>query len=275
MKWLSVAVGFGLLLAIIVLVKVANDMKERVRVVEESRRRICVSLYRASSGPATYAEKMLFKSVCDVVMTVGADASSAGLVEYHDFLVQHGPNVAAGDVESLGDAMRKTFHQSFLFAEGLRGFESASDFDNFAHVNFSLAMYYGEQDIRRGQFESLTAIEYLAYEKFKGYEEQFRTEGRTDLMRIASDFLRRIIEHIESQGGFTRQAARHMVLLNTEYAEVMRSGGGLSKGSAIRLGRAYVNGLVNVGYKPKWLDVEYPCPDSNDEPERTHSAWRE
>jgi len=265
MKWLSVVVGVGLLSAIIALAKVANDMKERVRVVEDSRRRICVSLYRASPGPATYAEKMLFKSVCDAVMAVGADASSAGLSDYRDFLVSHGPDISAGNVESLGDAMRKTFHESFLFAKGLRAFETAIDFDNFAHVNFSLAMYYGELDIRRGQFEPLTAIEYLAYEKFKGYEELFRTEGRTDLVRIASDYLRRMTEHIESQSGFTLQAARHIVLLNTEYAEVMRPGSGLSKTSAIRLGRAYVNGLVNVGYTPKWLDEEYPVPGAKDD----------
>jgi len=260
MRWISSAVFIGLVSAIVALAMNNIRLQSKSRDVEASLRQITADQIRPKPSPATYSERTLFLSTCNALLSSCSDGECPGLKECRAYLTENAPSVSLDNAESIGDAMRKTVQQSFIFARGLETFDSVAQFERFASINYNFAMYYGELDIRRGDFETVSAIEECAYKKFSEYGNMFRSLGRTDLEVVASNYLHRLSKHIESQNGFARQGIRHIVWLNTECARNMFPGKELSRAEGLRLGRAYARGLINVGYKPKWLDEEYPDP---------------
>jgi len=260
MKWMYVGVIVGLSAIVAALVVKNNDLRTRLNNVDTSRKLMATDKAYPEARPASYAERMLFVSACKEVMSSCKDGDCFGIRKYRDFLAENAPSVSVENAEAIGDAMCGIIQQSFIFSQGLEEFKTVEQFRRFASVNFDFAMYFGEVDVRRGKFEMSTAKEICAYNKFSEYKKHFCSIGRSDLEGVATEFLHRLADHIESPSGYVRQCIRHVVWLNSKYAEIMCPGKELSKAGSDRLARAYAKGLINVGYTPKWLK-EYE--DSN------------
>ena len=162
-------------------------------------------------------------------------------------------------------ALERAFNESFLRNCDMHAFKHASELDRYMRINIALAVHFGNADMLNGRMETVADKEYLVLLRLKNYRQKFASEGRQDLEEVVAGFYNDWIEQIESPSGFTRQSAHYRMFMNSDYAETVRPGSGLSRKKALRLARSVAIGLVRSGYRPKWLDL-FKDPDGDGDP---------
>jgi len=153
------------------------------------------------------------------------------------------------------------FDAEFLRTDHLKSFRDCAELERYLRVNLEVAMFYGKLYGRRKSFVAMSMIEPLTYRRLQAYKEKFAEGGHhNDMESVVQKFIEEWIGQIESQSGFTRVAARQIILMNTQHTEAICPGRGLPKEKARLMGRNIAESLVRCGYTPKWLK-EYE--DSN------------
>lgn len=155
-------------------------------------------------------------------------------------------------------AFVQVLNETFLRARQLRDFTTVEDFNRYMTISLEAARFYGESEIRRKEYEFPIAVEYLALNQLRKYCEKFQAEGRNDLAEAAARQREFWIARIESRDGLTRQCAEHALRYNTIYIKALKPERSLTREQGVLLARQTANGLINCGYRPKWLDAEYP-----------------
>lgn len=153
----------------------------------------------------------------------------------------------------------RVLNESFLRSKELRNFTTRAEFDRYAIISLEAARFYGESEIQRKCFDYPIGVEYLALRALQHYVEKFHKEGRDELENAAMRQREYWIARIESQDGLTRQCARHALEYNTIYIKALKPERALTKEQGILQARQTAKGLINCGYTPKWLDVEFPA----------------
>jgi len=192
--------------------------------------------------------------LASVTRRIAGLAGSGGVVhEYVDALsgIESWLDLVSDD--EIATRLDRPLRDLFLWKKGLNDFSSVSEFETFANVSLDIVVALGMRDICKGDFDYAAAREDLAYKTLKEYAEKFSAEGRAELLKCVEVQLSRWIEHIESFRGFTHKLAKYHLFMNTDFANALRPGTGLSRNRSLRLARSAANGLIHCGYTPKWL----------------------
>lgn len=217
--------------------------------------------FRVSWHVGGYAEDLMFVHSCNDILNSVSNRQCVALGEYAEVLSRLCCFPRIGNCADAENALRKTFLDSFLWrGEQLKDFEGPAALEIFLRVNLDLMIHYGNLDIRNGDLEAVPAKEYLALKTLNDYKRKFQREEKREFVSVVDSFLKLLIDRIESSDGFTRVGAHYMVQLNTDMANAMKHGMGVSHESGMRIGRAIAQGLVRCGYTPKWLDKDFPLP---------------
>lgn len=150
-------------------------------------------------------------------------------------------------------------NDSFLRIKKLRDFSCVEDFDRYAEISLAAARFYGESDLRRNCFDFPIAVEYLALKVLQQYKEKFLAEGRKDLADAADRHIDEWKTRIDSADGLTRQCAWLCLKYNTVYIRALRPERAMTDAEGRVQARQYVRGLLSNGYRPRWLEDEFPC----------------
>lgn len=271
---MKIRIHFTLLLAIllvttivaaVVLLIMNSGLKTELRKRDESCRVALVEKFRSSWRVGSYAEDSMFVRSCKDILSVVSNGVCSALGDYADALSGEGHSLKIGNCRSAENALETVFNDSFLWRGGrLLEFDSISALDAYFRINFELMIHYGNLDIRNGNFETLPPKESLTLKTLNDYKEKFQKEGKPECEHLVDLYLKSLIEHIESPDGFTRIGARYVVGMNTDLANAMKPGRGVNRESAVKIGRAVVQGLVRCGYTPRWLDEEFPLLPENE-----------
>lgn len=246
----------------VVLWRTSNRLRRELSYKDEIQKRIALENFRKSWTVGPYAEDRMFVRSCSEILSVVSNGQCSALNDYASALLRLESMPKEGGCGDAENAMQKVFHDGFLWRNGaLAEFCDARSLDSYLRVNFDLMIHYANLDIRNGNIAVVPAKEYLTLKTLKEYSEKFKAEDNHEFEMIVSGYLDLLITHIESPYGFTRRCAHYLVSENTELANALRPGKGVCKESAINLGRAVAQGLVNCGYKPKWLDEDFPLPE--------------
>lgn len=165
--------------------------------------------------------------------------------------------------QAVGGAERhflSILNESFLRLKVLLDFETVEEFERYAGIGVEAARFYGESNIRRKSCEIPIAVEYWTLDVLKKYSKKFHEQGRNDLESAADRYLRYWIARIEGPDGLTRQCAWHALKYNTIYIGALKPERALTEEQGILLARQTAIGLVRCGYRPKWVEVDFPLP---------------
>lgn len=241
-----------------------SGLKTDLRQKDEECRMALIEKFRSSWRVGSYAEDSMFVRSCNDILAAVSNGVGSAFSDYADVLSKETHSPKIGNCSSAENALEKVFNDSFLWrGDRLLEFEGMTALEVYLHVNFELLIHYGNLNIRNGRLETLPAKEYLALKTLNDYKNKFQKEGKTGCERLVDFYKKSLIEHIESPDGFTRIGANYMVRQNTDLANALKPGKGLSHESAMKIGRAVVQGLVRNGYTPKWLDKEFPLPEKD------------
>ncbi len=257
---MSVAL-FSAVAATVVLSYLNAGLRRDLRQKNDMLRGATIEKFRRSWPVGTYAEDLMFVRSCNEILSVVSNGQCAALNDYALTLLRLPHLPETGSCRDAENALRKSFYDAFLWrGDRLLEFDSVQALDVYFRVNLDLMIHYANLDIREGRFEVLPAKECLALKTLTDYTKKFKAEGKVEFQQTTAAYLSTLTEHIESSDGFTRRCAHYTVGLNTDLANVIRPGTGISGESGLKLGRAIAQGLVNCGYTPKWLDKEFPLP---------------
>ena len=160
-------------------------------------------------------------------------------------------------------AFSTALNESFLCLRQLRDFSDVEEFERYLRAGLEATRFYGEADIRRRSFDFPVGLEYLALMTLKRYCKKFHDAGRDDFEKVAQQYLEYWIARIESTDGLTRQCAWHTFNYHTLYLRVVKPESALTDAQGAQLARQTASGLIHCGYTPKWLDEEFPLPESD------------
>lgn len=263
MKWVCWIVGIsGLTLAVVKSFE-NTSLERRIHDLEYVEKRSCCDKYKVRSLPMSYWERQVLNSIKDTISSTCFRECSQGLQNYAKIIGEFPQSPSSDDWTVMERALHDELHKAFLRSQALFEFENARQLEGYLRVNYDLALYFGYRSVAQREFEILPVYENLPYATLMKYREKYAELGRRDLLVVVERYLAKLIDHIESPEGFTRVGARQQVLLNTELANTLRPGTGVSHESALKIGRAIALGLVNCGYTPKWLDEEFPLPSKD------------
>ena len=144
---------------------------------------------------------------------------------------------------------------TFLTSTNLVEFANVEDVRRYFQVNLLAVRFLGDTDLRRRSYSGLISIERRVLKKLNCYKEKFHNETRTDMEACIDGFIAQWVEHIESEKGYTRMYMRSQVALQCDH--VLKDG--WSQERLLDAIRRYADGLIRVGYTPKWLDEEFPA----------------
>ncbi len=162
----------------------------------------------------------------------------------------------------IGDDLYKVFRSTVWDSDPLPEFDSCADFESFMRCSLEVMWFYASLYGRRRRFDTQASIECWAYDWLSRFREKFRKESNVELAKSVERFIRELEIQIESPGGYTRRAIRSLIVSDLDFVAAMYPGSGISWTNSVLLGRGCARGLVRVGYKPKWLDEEYPPLDA-------------
>lgn len=246
-------------IAVVVLLVLNSNLKDNLWKADDERRKALSEKFLVSWRVGGHAEDQMFVRTCEDIRASVTNGQCAALKDYAEVLLAQTSLPKIGTCGEAEEALRKPFYDSFLWRNGkLEGFDTLPALDTYLRINLDLMIHYGNLDIRNGKLELLPAKEYLALKTLNDYKAVFHGEGKVKFEALVDSYLKSLIAHIESPDGFTRISAHYTVQLNTDFANAARPGTGVSRESAIKIGRAVAQGLVRSGYTPKWLDVDFP-----------------
>ena len=143
-------------------------------------------------------------------------------------------------------------------------FTDVAAFTSYMRLNFELTRFFNDAGVKRGRSPRDGYESNMLYQ-LKRYREKFRAEGKAELERAAKAFYDEWCEQIESKDGYTR---RYLWSLTGDYLYTRKHRPELwvSNRQILNLVRNQADGLVKfAGYKPKWLDEEFPPPPPEEE----------
>lgn len=141
-------------------------------------------------------------------------------------------------------------------------FGNAQELFAYLRVNTDVALFLGRTFIKRKEWiHPIDFLESAALMQLGRYRRMYLHEGKIDHVEVVDRFTREWQQHIESEDGFTRQYMWHVVdryVYEREHREVSWKRHGLdtclSKEQIFRIARSEAEGLIKLGYTPKWLD---------------------
>ena len=172
-------------------------------------------------------------------------------------------NVADFVYIALTMPFARSFDDGFLLHHKMRDFDSVEEYAEFMRLNIEMARFLGDLDLRRGAYSGmLILLDKCVLRRLMQYRDRFRRENRSDMEARAEEFIAEWETLIESPGGFTRNYMRMQIALQHRHIEE----GGWTHEMLFHSVRQFAIGLLKSGYKPKWLDEEYP-PLNEEKPE--------
>ena len=134
--------------------------------------------------------------------------------------------------------------------ELLKDFVSVADFEEYLRNSIDIAVFWGNSYAMREDFASpVEFLDVAVLRKLLIYKERFRNAGRPEMEKCADRFIQQWQNHIESEDGFTRKYMLFQVDL--QWCTYKCGDRSLEQLSAFVKGKA--NGLIRLGYTPKWL----------------------
>lgn len=193
------------------------------------------------------------KSVFDK-MALALDVGHTNVL--HDLAVRM-PACVSNVTEYTYLELRRNFSSSvrkrFLQLQTPLNFDNVEDFRSYLDGNLVAAEILGDFDLLRQDYSSvLRCIDSQVVRQLKRYKSKFDDEHKEDMALYASQWLERWCEKIDSQGGYLHKYMIFQVSLQLlsvkdwQWEELL---------GAIR---HEADGLIEAGYKPKWLDAEFP-----------------
>ena len=151
------------------------------------------------------------------------------------------------------------FNDDFMFALSLKDFSNIKAFTSYMRLNFELARFFNDADVKRGSPVRMVYDWRMLY-RLRCYMKKFSVEGKTELERAARACYDEWCEQVESKDGYTR---RHMwayvdqcLYTRKRWPEFWASNRQIMKAV-----RHEADSLIKRGgYTPKWLDEEFPPP---------------
>ena len=140
----------------------------------------------------------------------------------------------------------------FLFLEQPYEFENLNDFKVYADNNLLTAEILGDLDLLRREYSIAPRLDAQVVRQLKRYKAKFESEQKLEMALYADQCLRAWREKIDSPGGYIHRYMIFQVSLQLVgrvdwiWEELL--------GSI----RHEADALVSAGYKPKWLDEEFP-----------------
>ncbi len=154
----------------------------------------------------------------------------------------------------------RSLDDEFLSPHGMKNFSSAEEFAESMRLNIEAVRFLGDLALRRGAYSgSLIWLDKSVLRRLMQYRDRFRRENRSDMEARAEEFIAEWETLIESPGGFTRNYMRMQIALQHRHIEE----GGWTHEMLFHSVRQFAIGLLKSGYKPKWLDEEYPPLDTD------------
>ena len=146
--------------------------------------------------------------------------------------------------------IQSALDRRFIHAESLFEFSSGLDFERFGRANMEIVRYFGNLYLRRGgDCELLFVYDSQTLKQLMRYKDMFHAKDMLDCERAADMLIAEWVEQIESKDGFTRRYMWFQVDLQwPRYHEGKMTIDELSK-----LVKSYADGLIRLGYTPKWL----------------------
>lgn len=262
-KWVVVvAVLIACVVAVNISLREVGTFRVRIKACEQDRLAVLKEIYESPKENPNASQLKEMGSIYAGIVAAYTNEDSlalrksiARLPAVHDRMNWQ---VATGVKFSFVQAL----NENFLRARQLRDFTTVEDFNRYMTISLEAARFYGESEIRRKEYEFPIAVEYLALNQLRKYCEKFQAAGRNDLSKAAARQREFWIARIESRDGLTRQCAEYALRYNTIYMKALKPERALTREQGVLQARQTANGLINCGYRPKWLDEEYSDPSA-------------
>ncbi len=161
----------------------------------------------------------------------------------------------------VGNDLYAIFLKIVRHSNPLPEFDSCADFESYMRCSLEVAWFYASLNGRRRDFGAQETIECWVYKRLIQFREKFRKDAKVELENSVEQFIRELEDQIESPGGYTRRAIRNLIIYNLDFPEALLQRHESTRTNVVAMGRGYAEGLVRAGYKPKWLDEEFPLSD--------------
>lgn len=156
----------------------------------------------------------------------------------------------------LARVFSKSVDEEFLGLKRLYDFGSVEDCNRFMSVNLLAVRFLGEVHLRRRDYSgALVRADRNALRQLQRYKEKFHREGLLEFESCIDKFIAEWTARIDAADGFTRMYMRHQI--GVQYFLVTQKG--WSQERLLDAIRHNADGLIKAGYKPKWLDEEFPA----------------
>ena len=151
----------------------------------------------------------------------------------------------------------------FLFLKEPLEFNNVADFKTYLDGSLLATEVLGDIDLLRRDYSMIARLDTQVVRQLRRYKAKLDGEQRAEMSRFADRCLESWCERIDSPGGYTH---RHMI-----FQISLQLAGKTNWRWEDLLGavRHDADALVAAGYKPRWLDDEFP---QSVEWERKHAA---
>lgn len=228
----------------------------------DARRRELRDRLRREGWRMTDVGENLFRPTADQSNEVAwafehiADAYKRGQIDVMRKYMGECPDCVTNMVQhvyvKLRQSCSKLFYDGFINVEELKEFLQTSEFERYVEVNRMMACFLGNLDLRRGAHsDGMVLWEAIMLKRLKDYQDKFRREGKADLERSASRFVKEWVDQIESDDGLTHSWMWRQVSFQCLLVEEKKMT--LKQLHDVVIHRG-VGTLKAFGYTPKWLD---------------------
>lgn len=166
--------------------------------------------------------------------------------------------IRLSDYRSLVQEFETVVQRSFILSREEKAFADVREFDAFLGLNAEAVRFLGELELCQVERNlSASNLECLMLRRLYACRDHYRREGRENYVEVVQRYIGRWESQVESELGLSRRAARYRFALSQSRREEV---GDLTLNQVVGSARVHAQGLVNIGYKPRWLDQEFPLP---------------
>jgi len=152
----------------------------------------------------------------------------------------------------------RPFNERFLRNGRVMPFSSVNELSDYLNVNLAMADLLGRCGICRiGHEDTAAYVELMTFYRLNQYRDHYRKSGPERYAETVENSIARWLEHVESEEGFSRTAARRCLVYSFRRMEVV---GDITYEQAIVSARWPGLSFVKHGYTPRWLNAEFPLP---------------
>ena len=272
LKW-TIVFTLAFLACIFVIVRKTKEVKRlqsQVRELGDERRSLLMDRYQAAWTVPDERQMQELRTVYADIVTAYTNEDLLAIRTSISRLPRVDRLLHWQVAEGLKSSFVGVLNASFLRIRELRDFGTVEAFDRYATVSLEAARFYGESEIRRKYYDFPIAVEYLTLKVLQRYIKKFQDEGREDLAKAAERYRTFWIARIDSLDGLTRQCAWHEKEYNTIFIRAIRPERALTDEQGLLQARQTARGLINSGYRPRWLDVDFPLPTDENANAKVH-----